>query len=381
MWARSLHRRLLRFLPVETREHHGDEISLVFDELLRDARARGRFAAFRVAVREIATLLRFCWRERQATPDDVLHMAQLEGRRPMFGPLVQDLRHAARLLRRSPGFTCVALLTMGLAVGANTAVFSVVNAVLLRTLPFTDPDGVVVLGHRTNGGDSLDSTTPGNLHDWMHDATAFSAMAGFSSTERIVMANGQAERIRGGISVGSIFAVLGRDAALGRTLTAHDDDAAADPVVVLSARLARRLFGEATAIGQSLHINSIAYTVVGVMPADFAFFDYDYEYWIPARFDAAFRVNRDQYFLLGIARLRPDTTVTQAHAQLNTVMDGIRQAYPQFTQNATAAVLPMKEVLLDGVGTRLLVLMGAVGFVLLIACGNLAHLLLARATA
>jgi putative ABC transport system permease protein len=379
--ARRIHRALMHLLPPDVRERHGDEMALVFADLLRDARAgRGRRAAFRVAVREVATLLRFCWRERRAVAHRDSHFAPLEGRRRMVGALLQDWRHAARLLRRSPGFTCVALATMALAIGANAAMFSVVHAVLVRALPFTDPNAIVVLGHRTNGGDSLDSTTPGNLHDWMQGATGFSAMAGFAATERIVVANNTAERIRGGLSVGSIFAVLGREAAQGRTLAASDDDPAADPVVVLSARLARRLFGDAGGIGQPLLINSLPHTVVGVMPDDFAFFDYDYEYWIPARFDAGFRLNRDQYFLLGIARLQSGTTIAQAHAQLNTVMDGIRRAYPQFTQNATAVVLPMKDVLLDGVGTRLLVLMSAVGFVLLIACANLANLLLARAT-
>ena len=231
MPARSIHRVLVRLLPRETRERHGDEMALVFDELLRDARTRGRLPALRVAARETATLLRFSWCEWRAASGaahqlDAQHLASLEGRRPMFRPLLQDLRHAVRLLRRSPGFAGLALLTMALAIGANAAIFSVVNAVLLRALPFADPGAIVVLGHRTNGGDSLDSTTPGNLHDWMQGATGFSAMAGFTATERIVVTNGTAERIRGGLSVGSIFAVLGRDAAHGRTLTARDDDPA-----------------------------------------------------------------------------------------------------------------------------------------------------------
>ena len=116
------------------------------------------------------------------------------------------------------------------------------------------------------------------------------------------------------------------------------------------------------------------------MPADFAFFDYDYEYWVPARFDAAFRGNRDQYFLAGLARLKPGIDVGQAEVQLNTVMDAIRRDYPQFTQNAVAGVQPVKDVLLDGIERRLLLLMGAAGFVLIIACANLGNLLLARAS-
>ena len=134
-----------------------------------------------------------------------------------------------------------------------------------------------------------------------------------------------------------------------------------------------------SAVGQSLTINGDPHTVVGVMPADFAFFDYDYEYWVPARFDAAFRGNRDQYFLAGLARLKPGVDVDQAKTQLDTVMDAIRRDYPQYTQNAVAAVVPLKEVLLDGVEGRLVLLMGAAGFVLLIACANLGNLLLARA--
>ena len=115
------------------------------------------------------------------------------------------------------------------------------------------------------------------------------------------------------------------------------------------------------------------------MPPDFAFFDYDYEYWVPARFDAAFRGNRDQFFLAGLARLAPGVGIDQATTQLNTVMDAIRRDYPQFTQNAVAGVVPLEEVLLDGVQRRLVLLMGAAGFVLLIACANLGNLLLARA--
>jgi len=382
----SLYRAALRLLPSETRRRHGDAMAAVFAEQVRDARRQcGRWAVLRLAAAEFRALVRFAWSERRLSP------GSRQGRHPAWSPqpernhsmmaaVAQDLRYATRLLRRTPGFTLVCVLTMALAIGANTAVFSVVNGVLLKSLPFVEPDRIVVFGHRAEGDGVLDGTTPANLYDWMSGVAAFEAAAGFAPTERIVTHRGVAERIRGGLSVGSIFSVLGREAAEGRTLTAADDEPGAEPVMVLSARLAERYFVDQPRIGQSLTINGTPHTIVGVMPHDFAFFDYDYEYWIPARFDAAFRGNRDQYFLVGVARMAGRTPRAQAEAQLDTVMASIRRDDPQFTQDAAATVVPIKQALLDGVETRLLVLMGAVAFVLLIACANLGNLLLARAS-
>ena len=137
----------------------------------------------------------------------------------MFISLAQDLRYAWRLLRRSPGFALVSIATMALAIGANSVVFSVVNGVLLKARPSSMPIASSCLAI-TDGSDELDSTTPGNLYDWMRSVTAFDAVAGFAPTDRIVTYRGTAERIRGGLSVGSIFSVLGRSAAEGRVLTA-----------------------------------------------------------------------------------------------------------------------------------------------------------------
>ncbi len=388
-----LYRLALYVLPGEVRARHGEAMAAVFDDLVRDARrSGGARAAARALVAELAALARFAataWRSRQApSPLDeralVAH-ANVERTSPMLASIAQDLRYAARLLLRAPGFTLVCLTTIALAVGANAAIFSVVHGVILKALPFEDPDRLVVLGHRTvadgpNGDGALDSTTPGNLYDWMRGATGFESMAGFSPTSRIVGVHGGAEQIRGGLCVGPVFEVLGRQAAEGRPLRASDDEPGAPPVVVLSARLARRLFSEGTAVGEALTMNGTPHTVVGVMAADFAFLDFDYEYRVPARFDAAFRGNRDQYFLAGLARLRPSVAREQATVQLNTVMDAIRRDWPQYTQNVVAAAQPVKDALLDGVERRLVVLMGAAAFVLLIACANLGNLLLARAS-
>lgn len=387
------YRTALFLLPPEVRAQHGEAMAAVFDQLADDARRRaGRVGAGSALAAELVTLLRFAltaWRGRAPRPRleayAVAAIPDRERNTSMLAALVQDTRYALRLLRRSPGFAVVCLTTIALAVGANTAIFGVVHGVILKALPFEDPDRVVVIGHvtragGTNGVGALDSTTPGNLYDWMRGATGFAAMGGFAPTERIVTVEGGAERLQGGLCVGAVFEVLGRQAADGRALRLADDDPGAAAVVVLSARLARRLFGAGRAVGQSLTIEGRPHAIVGVMPADFAFFDYDYEYWVPARFDAAFRDNRDQYFLAGIGRLRPGVSIAQADAQINTVMDAIRRDWPQFTQNVVAAVRPVKPVLLDGVERRLEVLMGAAVFVLLIACANLGNLMLARAT-
>lgn len=388
-----VYRLALCVLPGEVRARHGAAMASVFDDLVREARRhRGRRGAMSALVAELVTLAGFArdaWRGRATPrrPDERLFAPSSHRERStsMIAALFQDVRYAVRLLRRSPGFAAVCVTTIAVAVGANAAIFGVVHGVMLKALPFEDPDRVVILGQAprtaaTADANAIASTTPGNLYDWMRGATAFSAMGGFAPTDRIVSVEGGAERLQGGLCVGGVFEVLGRQAADGRALRASDDDPGAPRVVVLAARLARRLFGASSPVGRSLTIGGQPHDVVGVMPRDFAFFDFDYEYWVPARFDAAFRGNRDQFFLAGVARLRPGVSIAQADAQLNTVMDGIRRDWPQFTENAVAAVRPMTPVLLDGVERRLEVLMGAAVCVLLIACANLGNLLLARAT-
>ena len=292
--------------------------------------------------------------------------------------LLQDVTYAIRMLLRTPGFSAVCVATMAIAIGANTAVFSVVYGVLMKGLPFPQEGELVVLGHYTAGAPTLSSTTPGNFYDWAARATAFERMAGFAYTQRVVNHGDVAEQVVGALSAGSLFDVLGRTATEGRTFTAAEDGPGAAPVVVLSASLRERLFGGAPAIGQAVNIGGVMFSVVGVMPRDFAFPDFDAQYWIPARFDTQFRQNRDQYFLLAIARLRDGVTPEQGLTQLDTVMDAIRRDYPQYTQNATAAVVPLKTFLVQNVETRLWMLLGAVTLVLVIACANISNLLLAR---
>lgn len=384
----TLYRAALRLLPGEVRHQHGAQMAAVFADIVRDARTRrGLKGVVRVTCAELAALVWFAWCARRGMTrprriDERVFSWALEpqGRSFMFGSFAQDVRYAARLLRRTPGFTAVCVVTMALAIGANSAIFSAVNGVLLKALPYRDAERIVVLGHLNAGFDGLGSTTPGNFYDWQARADAFESIAAFGYTERILTWGGSVDRILGSLSAGSIFDVLGRSAAEGRAFTAADDHPGAPAIIVLSHALARRMFGDEPAVGRTIGVGGVPATVVGVMPLDFTFPDYDAQFWIPARFDAQFRGNRDQYFLQAVARLKAGVTLDQARAQLDTVMDAIRRDYPQFTQNARGGVVPMKDLLVDNVRTRLLTLMGAVVFILLIACANLGNLLLARAS-
>jgi putative ABC transport system permease protein len=379
----------LHVLPAEMRSRHGAQMAAVFGDLAREARQRqGPAGALRALLAELGALLWLAWCERRGAPlprriDErmLAWPAQEEGKSQMLSSVAQDVRFAARMLARTPGFTLVATVTIALAIGANTAIFSVVNAVLLKPLPYAAPERLVILGNHTDGGASLDSTTPGNFYDWQRGATGFESMAAFAYTERVLTWDGNADRVLGALSAGSVFDVLGRRAAVGRTFGAAEDRPGGERVVVLGHGLAVRLFGgPSSAVGKVFGLGGEPFTVIGVMPPDFRFPDYDAEFWVPARYDQAFRENRDQYSLQAVARLSPGTTLTQARAQLATVMDAIRREHPQFTANATAGAVPMKEWLVNGVRTRVVTVMGAVAFILLIACANLGNLLLARAT-
>jgi putative ABC transport system permease protein len=379
-----LYRWALRLLPPGVRQQHGDQMVAVFSDLLREARARrGWKGACATAGRELWTLIRFAGSEHRFAPPVRLHPGyEPERRLPMTASLLQDIRYGARMLWHARAFTLVCVSTIALAIGANTAIFSVVNGVLLKALPYPDADRLVIIGQRSADGsdsDGLGSSTPGNFYDWQARSDAFEAMAAFAYTDRVLTFNGQAERVRGVVSAGSVFDVLRRSAEIGRTFTAQDDGPGATAVVVLSHAFAIKWFGDKSPLDATIGIGGTPHTVIGVMPSDFTFPDYDAEYWIPARFDAAFRGNRDQYYLLAVARLKPRVGLEQAQAQVNTVMDAIRRDFPQFTQNAVAALLPAKELLVRGVRTRLLTLMAAVAVILLIACANLGNLLMARA--
>jgi predicted permease len=369
---------LALLLPASFRRRFGDEMALVFAELCAES------GGLRALAAELPPLLLLALREHR----DARRISSREDS-TMSDRLRQDLRFAARALRARPGFTLAAVLTLALGIGANTAIFSVVHGVLLAPLPLREPDALVAVGEALRGGPSpYASTSPASFFDWRRE-TRSARLAGYTPQDATLTggcppkAGGcDAQRLTGIQAVGGLFDVLGVPAALGRTLTEADEAPAAPPAVVLSDAAWRRLYGgDPAVVGRTMTLDGTPRTIVGVMPRRFRFPAGGVDFWAPAQFDAAFRANRDQYFVDVVGRLAPGATVATARAELATVAARMRRAWPQYDGELRIVVLPLRETVVGSARDRLLVLMGAVGCVLLITCANLGNLLLARAAA
>ncbi len=288
--------------------------------------------------------------------------------------LFQDLRYSLRNLAKSPLFTAVALLTLALGIGANTAIFSVVNAVLLRALPYADPDRLVTFVREGHTGQ-----TPANFLDWKRENHVFENMGAAETWSPNVTGIDKPEQVAALHVTSDIFPVLGVKPILGRTFTPDEDRIGNDHEVVLSYGFWQRHFGGSKdVIGRTIEFNAEPYTVVGVMPAGFRFAPFwatRAEVWGPLPLNPADRVvNSKRLF----ARLKPGVTLEQARAEMATITARLEKEFP--ATNRDVLVKPLKEQVVGDIRPALLVLLGAVGFVLLIACANIAHMMLARAS-
>jgi putative ABC transport system permease protein len=305
--------------------------------------------------------------------------------------LIQDFRYALRTFVRQPVMTLTALGALALGIGANTAVFSVVYAVLLRPLPFADPDRLVVVWETNQvRGAPLMSVAPPNLDDWRRQAQSFVDIAAFAPASFTLAgdADAEAEQLHAGRVTGSLFDLLGVRPALGRSFTRDDERATSTPVVVLSDGLWQRRFGrDVSIVGRTLQLGGRSFEVVGVMPPDFRFpppvafeaikLPEPAEIWIPLR-EKEFSYQRGAHFLTTIARLRPGVSVSRAREEMAVVAARLERQYPDSNIGWGATVVPLADEITGDTRPALLVLLAAVGLVLLLACANVAHLLLAR---
>src|SRR5439155_4278308 len=283
----------------------------------------------------------------------------------------------------NPGFTAVAVLTLGLGIGANTAIFSVVNAVLLRPLPYKNPDRLVwIWENNLLKNIPINPVSPGNLNDWRYESHVFESLSAWDGENFNLTDHGEPERVLGAKVFADFFEVLGVQPALGRSFLPEEDRVGANPVALLSHGLWQRRFGGDTNIlGKTITVDGKSVTVIGITPPTQAVPFSLFELWVPFALDARRMVAHGDRFLRPIGRLKPGVTVKQAQAELGGIARRLEQLYPQENTGAGVSVIPLKEMFTGEMRAPLWVLLGAVGFVLLIACANVANLMLARTAA
>ena len=302
--------------------------------------------------------------------------------------LWQDARYGLRLLRRSPGFTTVAVLTLALGVGANAAIFSLVKTVLLNALPFAEPDGLVAVWEDTSqrNGPAKVELSPATFVSWrmqnrQSDKPVFEGIAAIDSFSNYNLSGrGEPEVIGGAAVSGNLFQLLRLPAVAGRTLQPEDERPGAEPVVVLSERYWRQRFaGDTALIGETLTLNGTSYRVVGVVPGDFQYPKPGRDVWVPLVLPANAAGQRFNFVWNAIARLSPGVSLEQARTVMTGFAANLAREFPQ-TESIGVALAPLREEYTGAVRSTLTLLLGTVGIVLLIACANVAQLLLARGT-
>jgi predicted permease len=294
--------------------------------------------------------------------------------------LLQDLRYTLRMLAKSPGFTAIAILTLALGIGANTALFSVVNGVLLNPLAYPQSGQLVAIYGKTTGFEQAPISYL-NFLDWQRDTQTFSSMAIYRNNDYNFIGTGEAERLTGYMVSADFFSTLGVTPILGRTFLRDEDHPGAAPVVILGGGFWKRKFGSSLeVIGKAMILNGTSYTIVGVIPAAFTFYGHDRDVYTPIGqwTDASFRDRRVDVSAHGIGRLKPGVTFSQAKVDMDGIAENLAAAYPEADKAVGITLVSMKEDIVGNVQPFLLVLLAAVGFLLLIACANVANLLLAR---
>jgi predicted permease len=297
-------------------------------------------------------------------------------------PLLQDLRYGLRILASNAGFTIVAVLTLALGIGANTAIFSVINGVLLQPLPYVDPSRLVILGEKTPEFDTMSVSYP-NFLDWQRESRSFESLGAHRWTAYDLTGSGTPEHLDGKMVSSGFFSILGITPILGRDFAAREDHVGANRVALISEGLWKRRFeAGSSVIGKPITLSGQSYIVIGVIPADFRFLGTADVYTLLGQWDDVLARSREAHpGLRAVGRLKPGVTGEQAQADMTNVAARLAQAYPKSNAQHGVTVRPLAQEIVGDVRPALLVLLGAVAFVLLIACANVANLLLARSTA
>jgi len=293
--------------------------------------------------------------------------------------LLHDFRYAFRLLAKTPSFSAIAIITLALGIGANTAIFTVVNAVLLRPLAFRDSSGLMIVAEKSSF--PIISTSYQNYIDWRDQSHSFASLEATRGTTITLTGAGEPERLNARMVTAPLLPLLGVDACIGRTFRADEDRAGGAPVVLLSYGLWQRRFGGASdVLGKSIDLDSRQYTIVGVLPSGFELLQ-PAEVFVPLTPWAATLPDDRNWHpgIIVVGRLEPGVTREQARTGMVAITKRLEQQYPDYNTGTSADVVPLQEQMVQNIRSGLILLLGAVSFVLLIACANVANLLLARA--
>lgn len=298
----------------------------------------------------------------------------------------QDLRYGVRALSKNRGFAIICILTLALGIGANTALFSIVNGVLLNPLPYKNPEQLVAMYAKTQQFGQSSISYP-NFLDWQKENRTFTAMAAFRSDDLNLTGTGEAERVKANMVSSTFFGILGVQPILGRVFTAQEDQLGAAPVALISEGLWKRKFdGSPDVIARPINLSGKSYTIIGVIPGTFHYenmnFQKNGDVYIPIGIwdEPLFRDRRTAMGMDGVARLKAGVTFEQARADMNTVAAHLSEVYPDINKDSGIALVPLKQNVVGEIRPFLMMLVAGVGFVLLIACANVANLLLARST-
>ena len=295
--------------------------------------------------------------------------------------LVQDIRYALRKMRRSSGFTAVAVLTLALGIGANTAIFSVVQGVVLAPLPYSDPDRLTFVFADNLTLKHIILTSYPDFLDWQRSAQSFEQMAALSFGQLDLTSPGPAEHFNSKQISGAFFSTLGVKLTLGHEFSPEDNRPGGAPLVIISDHVWRERFGASrNVLGKSMVLNGIGYTIVGVTPPGFNFWT-DSDVYVPADQGDPVLNDRVTHKFAVIARLKPGVNLGQAQAEISTIQEHLDETYSSTDRGLGARAIPIKQIIVGDVSGTLFLLLGAVGIVLLIACANVANLLLARSAA
>ncbi|MDQ3816655.1 MAG: ABC transporter permease [Acidobacteriota bacterium] len=297
--------------------------------------------------------------------------------------LLQDIRYALRVLWKSPSFSLIAIVTLALGIGANTAIFSLVNAVLVRPLKYKEPDRLVMVWEDESAlGFPRDTPAPGNYADWKSQNQSFEEMAATDERDYDLTGEGEPEKLPALGVTANFFPLLGVNPALGRNFNAEEDKPGANHVAVISHSLWQTRFGaNQSIIGRKVLLNGEPFTIVGVMPQGFQFQTPDTKLWVPIALTSEDLANHNRHYLKVVARLKPNVSVAEANADVKGITQRFAASDPNQPEGLSAAVVPLHEQLTGESRRPLLLLLVAVGFVLLIACANIAGVLLSRAAA